>query len=150
MIFRQAITNDLPALLAFEQALLNAERPFDDSIRKDECFYYDLPALMADENTNLMVIESEGEVVGCGYGQIRASRDVHTHSHNCYLNFMYVDDKYRGKGLVVKLIDEICAWSKERGVTDFYLDVYADNPSAIRAYEKLGFNPNLVEMKMSL
>jgi RimJ/RimL family protein N-acetyltransferase len=38
----------------------------------------------------------------------------------------------------------------EQGVTDFYLDVYADNPSAIRAYEKLGFKPNLVEMKMSL
>lgn len=150
MIFRQATINDLPILLEYEQALLDAERPFDDAIRKEECCYYDLPALIADDNTCLMVIDGEDGVIGCGYGQIRPSRPAYTHLHNCYLSFMYVDSNHRGKGLVVKLIEEISAWSKSKGVTDFYLDVYADNPAAIRAYEKLGFSPNLVEMKMRL
>jgi GNAT superfamily N-acetyltransferase len=150
MIFRQANVNDLPILLEYEQALLDAERPFDDAIREEECFYYDLPALIEDENTCLMVIDNEGQVIGCGYGQIRPSKPAYIHSYNCYLNFMYVDSNHRGKGLVVRLIEEIGAWSKSKGVTDFYLDVYADNPAAIRAYEKLGFSPNLIEMKMSL
>jgi len=32
---------------------------------------------------------------------------------------------------------------------DFYLEAYAQNNSALRAYEKLGFKASLLEMKLS-
>jgi ribosomal protein S18 acetylase RimI-like enzyme len=39
-------------------------------------------------------------------------------------------------------------WARTMGVSDFYLDVYAQNQSAVKAYEKFGFKANLIEMKM--
>ncbi|WP_246028984.1 GNAT family N-acetyltransferase [Parashewanella tropica] len=48
------------------------------------------------------------------------------------------------------ILDKLFAWGKERGVSDFYLDVYSANDSAIKAYEKAGFQPSLLEMKLNL
>jgi len=41
-------------------------------------------------------------------------------------------------------------WSRDKGAEALYLDVYSQNSSAIRAYEKVGFAPCLVEMKLIL
>ena len=41
-IIREATLEDLSELLAFEQALINAERPFDPTLKKGEIHYYDI------------------------------------------------------------------------------------------------------------
>jgi GNAT superfamily N-acetyltransferase len=63
---------------------------------------------------------------------------------------MYVCPKFRGKGLNKALTDKLICWSRNKGINAVYLDVYSDNRSAIRAYEKLGFEPSLLEMKLLL
>lgn len=150
MHIRHAMMDDLDILLVMEQGLIEAERPCDKHIKSGHCSYYDIPHLISSEQACMLVAEQDGQPIGCGYGEIRPSKEAHTHEQHCYLGFMYVNPEHRGKGIVPQLMQEIFAWSKAKGVMDFYLDVYADNPSAIRAYEKLGFAPCLVEMKMSL
>jgi len=98
----------------------------------------------------LIIEDDTGEVVGTGYVQIRDSKQSHKHDRHGYMGFMYVAPSQRGKGLISILIEKLTQWSKEQGVEDFYLDVYSDNNSAIRAYEKLGFKPCLVEMKLNM
>ena len=63
---------------------------------------------------------------------------------------MYVSPEYRGLGINKHIIDRLIDWSKQQGVMDFYLDVYAENEAAIRAYEKVGFAKSMIEMKINL
>ena len=63
---------------------------------------------------------------------------------------MFVKPEYRGQGVNKAVLERLLAWSKDNGVADCYLDVYAENTAAIRAYEKAGFAGSLLEMKLQL
>ncbi|XOV81137.1 MAG: GNAT family N-acetyltransferase [Aestuariibacter sp.] len=148
--YRSALTDDVPQLLKLEQCVVEAERPFNTAIKAGKPVYYDLPALIADDNALLLVADSCGEIVGTGYGQILKSKVSLNHDYHCYLGFMYVAPDNRGQGVNQEIIQRITKWSKSRGVNDFYLDVYAGNEPAIKAYQKSGFIPNMLEMKLHL
>lgn len=52
-----------------------------------------------------------------------------------------VDEKYRGKGIGTKLLQELILLAKEKFRLELiHLEVYEGNP-AIRLYERLGFQP---------
>lgn len=63
---------------------------------------------------------------------------------------MYVEPGVRGQGVHKMIIESLMSWSIDRGVSDFYLDVYVENRAAIRAYKQVGFISNQVEMKLNL
>jgi GNAT superfamily N-acetyltransferase len=56
---------------------------------------------------------------------------------------MYTDPRHRGKG-VNAVIEALKEWCRSQNITELRLDVYHDNPSAIRAYEKAGFKKHLL------
>lgn len=147
MKFRQAVIPDLNKLLILEQKVVEAERPFNSSIKNSKPKYYDLDKLISEDDSYLLVAEDEGVIVATGYSQIQLSKESLEHERHAYLGFMYVSPKYRGQGLNKNIIDRLITWSKNQGVNDHYLEVYSGNSSAIRAYEKFGFNPCLIEMK---
>ena len=148
MQFRQATLSDVNALLALEQAVVDAERPFNSAIKAQGARYYDIPALVTDDDSYLLVAEDNGAIVATGYVQIRQSKPSLEHNVHGYLGFMYVAPAYRGMGLNKQIIDTLMAWAESKQVFDFYLDVYADNRAAINAYEKVGFQPSMLEMKL--
>ena len=150
MKLRLAQPDDLPILLEFEQGVIEEERPCNDLIKTANAKYYDLNDLIADPNTSLQLVEHDGRVVGCGYAQLRTSEAAFLHDQHAYLGFMYVEPGVRGQGINRMIIESLISWSRDRGVYDFYLDVYTGNRAAIRAYEKVGFTPLQVEMKLSL
>lgn len=147
---RAAVLKDKPVLLKFEQGVLEAERPYNSAIKSTDAFYYDLDDLIQSDKSHLIVAEVDEAVVGCGYSQIRESKQALVHQAHAYLGFMYVEPEYRGKAINKKIIDELFRWSKSQGVTDCYLDVYGGNQGAIRAYEKAGFVTSMIEMNLSL
>ena len=106
--------------------------------------------MITDNRSHLVVAEDADKIIGTGYAQIRSSKESLQHDSHSYLGFMYVSSGYRGKGINNRIIDLLVSWSRTQGVKDCYLDVYSGNSSAIRAYEKIGFEPSLVEMKLSL
>ena len=148
MQFRQATLSDVNVLLALEQAVVDAERPFNSAIKVQGARYYDIPALITDDDSHLLVAEDNGAIVATGYVQIRQSKPSLEHNVHGYLGFMYVAPAYRGMGLNKQIIDTLMAWAESKQVFDFYLDVYADNRAAINAYEKVGFQPSMLEMKL--
>ena len=150
MNFREATSQDIPRLLELEQCVVEAERPFNASIKSGTAIYYDLDDLVMSNKALLLVLEEDDNIVATGYAQIRPSKVSLAHEHHSYLGFMYVAPSHRGQGINAALIEQLVAWSKRQGVTDFYLDVYAQNESAIKAYEKVGFKSSMVEMKLSL
>ena len=148
MNFRHAVIKDIDQLLVLEQKVVAAERPFNSSIKKIKPKYYDIEKLISEDDSYLLVAEEKGGIIATGYTQIKLSKESLEHERHAYLGFMYVCPEYRGKGLNSKLIYRLISWAQKRGVNDHYLEVYSGNSPAIRAYEKFGFEPCLIEMKL--
>ena len=145
---RPATINDREVLRGFEQGVIRAERPFDKTIKESGAYYYDLDFLLTSEAARLAVAETNNEVVGCGYARIETSKPFLKHRQHAYLGFMYVCPRYRGRGINQLILDSLKEWVLSKGVTEFRLEIYAGNAAAIRAYEKAGFEPLLIEMRL--
>ncbi|NQZ23396.1 MAG: GNAT family N-acetyltransferase [Colwellia sp.] len=150
MIIRQAVAGDLKKLAEFEQGLISAERPFDNTLNADPIHYYNFEKLMNNDNTYLVVAEVENQLIACGYARIEKAKPYVNYRFYSYLGFMYVAPEHRGKGVNQKIIDALAHWSKEQGITMMHLDVFSENLAALRAYNKAGFKANLVEMRLDI
>ena len=147
---RPAARQDLDALLAFEQGVVEAERPFDPTLRAGKLRYYAIEALLTDPQVRLLVAEHEGQVVGSGYARIEDAKPYLRHSRHAYLGFMYVRPDYRGQGVNSRILAALRQWAAAQGLTEMRLDVYAANAAAVRAYEKFGFQPHSLEMRLAI
>lgn len=63
---------------------------------------------------------------------------------------MYVDPACRGQSVIGKIIDALKHWCRSRGISELRLEVYNDNAAAIRAYQKAGFHPLSLQMRLGL
>ena len=57
ILIRKATPDDLPALLKFEQGIIEAERPFDETLVTEAFHYYDLAARIRDHDAEVVVAE---------------------------------------------------------------------------------------------
>lgn len=146
---REATAADLPELLAFEQGVVAAERPYNDSIKSGTVHYYDIAGLIDSDESLVLVAEDGGRLIGSGYASLKDSKAEFEHDRHAWLGFMFIEPNYRGQGLIQRIIGQLLTWARAAGVTDYYLDVYAENEAAVRAYEKSGFCRSLLQMKIS-
>lgn len=130
--------------------LVNAERPFDITLQEGDLIYYNLKELIEQDNSELMVLEKDGMLIGCGYAQIRPAKPYLTYKEFAHLGFMFVLPEYRGQGLNQQLIAALMVWIKTKGVHEVRLDVYTENSAAVKAYEKAGFKQILTKMRYEL
>jgi len=149
-LVRKAILSDLPTLLEFEQGLIKAERPMDPTIKDGKISYYDISEFIKNENSDVFVVEIDGEIVASGYAKIKNDRPYLKHKKQGYLGFMFVPENLRGQGLNKLILDALLKWCSQRKIEEIRLDVYDDNPSAIRAYEKAGFKKHLINMRLNI
>ncbi len=147
IILRRASAADLPVLEQFEQALIRDERPFDPTIRQDPVRYYDLPGLLSDGHACLLVAELGDRVVASGYAARRSPRPYLDHDAYAYFGFMYTLPQFRGRGINGRIVEALKAWARQQGLTEMRLTVYQDNLPAVKAYEKTGFQPHILEMR---
>lgn len=147
---RKATVNDIPTLLEFEQGVINAERPFDPTIKEGAIAYYNLDSLISDGDSEVYVVENGSEIVASGYAKIKSDRHYLKHDKLGYLGFMYVSEEHRGKGVNKLIIDVLLDWCKSKNIFEIRLDVYQDNIPAIRAYEKSGFKKHMINMRVNI
>lgn len=150
IIIRPAVIADLPQLAEFLQFLIEAERPFDPTLKEGEIFYYSIEELILDSKTEVLVMEYNNELIGCGYAQIRAAKPYQKHDLFGYLGFMFVKPDFRGNGLNNLLLNDLKKWVLSQGITEVRLDVYNDNEAAVKAYEKAGFKQILTTMRCDI
>jgi GNAT superfamily N-acetyltransferase len=150
LIIRTAKVEDIEQLKEYEQGVISAERPFDNTFKKDNINYYDIASLISDPSVELAVAELNHQLVACGYAKIVKTKPYIQYPFYSYLGFMFVAPQSRGLEVNKRIISYLAQWSKEQGVYHMHLDVYRDNEAAIRAYEKCGFRPYLMEMRCDL
>ena len=62
---------------------------------------------------------------------------------------MYVIPTFRGIGINKRVMEYLIEWGNSIGINEFKLDVYSQNLSAIKAYQKLGFSSELFNMRLN-
>jgi GNAT superfamily N-acetyltransferase len=146
---RKAKLDELPILYKFEQAIIEAERPYGDSI-KENTNYYDIREMILSDKVMVCVATDGDVIVSSGYAKIVPSKLYHTHDQYVYCGFMYTIPEYRGLGINQMVIEFLKKWTLENGLNEMRLNVYLDNLSAINAYRKAGFTHNILEMRYPL
>ncbi|MCF6193252.1 MAG: GNAT family N-acetyltransferase [Kangiellaceae bacterium] len=147
---RAARIDDLATLLRFEQSIIEWERPMCSDMKEGRFNYYNLKNMIQSDDVHVVVAEENGTIIAAGHAKLKKSRDYLAHEYHSYLGFMYVEPEYRGQGLNKVIIDELKNWSKNKGMTVCSLTVYDQNQSAIRAYQKIGFKNEIIEMRIAL
>ncbi|MDJ0920699.1 MAG: GNAT family N-acetyltransferase [Henriciella sp.] len=150
LTIRSARPDDLPTLLAFEQGIVTAERPYDHTLKPDPISYYDVGELIASPDAEVTVAEIDGALVGSGYAKKKRSRHYVSPDWHAFIGFLYVVPEHRGKGINQKVLDHLFAWARDNNLPEIHLTVYPGNVPAVRAYEKVGFKPYLSEMRLNL
>jgi GNAT superfamily N-acetyltransferase len=147
---RKASITEVDILIGFEQEIIVTERPFDQTLGEGTIHYYDLEALIKSENSEVLIAVIDEEIVGSGYAKIIPAKPYLQHSEYAYLGFMYVKPDFRGQGVNKKIITELIDWAKSRNQTEVRLEVYDENIVAKNAYLKVGFTPNILEMRLGI
>ncbi|MDH6251070.1 GNAT superfamily N-acetyltransferase [Chryseobacterium sp. H1D6B] len=151
MILREATEQDLKVLLEFEQGVVSAERPFNETLIDGEIHYYDLNALIASKDAALVIAEKNNEIVASGYALIKKpSNNYSNFKEYAYLGFMFVKPEYRGQGINQLILDKLIDWAKSREISEIRLEVYDKNESAVKAYEKAGFESLILTMRLKV
>lgn len=150
IIIRTAKIEDLDVLLTFEQGVVEAERPMDPFLAKGDISYYNIEELIAQENIYFVVAVSGYEIVGCGYIRIQNSRIYHKNKLHGYIGFMFVKPEFRGKNISGLILEDLKKWADNQDLKELRLDVYHNNPSAIKSYERFGFTKSLLNMRVEI
>jgi ribosomal protein S18 acetylase RimI-like enzyme len=84
------------------------------------------------ENDMAFVVEHRGRVAGCVRSNLSDGRYVH-------VGGVYVHPEFRGRRLGQRLATGIAWWVEEHQRATALLDVYTNNPAALRAYRAAGY-----------
>ncbi len=146
---REAKLEDLKTLKEFEQGVVEYEREFSPTLKKGTITYYDIAGLIKNKDADVVVAVLEDKIVGSGYLLTKDSKPYKNPPKYAYLGFMYVLPEFRGKGINGKIIEDLMNKAKGRNLIEIQLDVYAENESAIKAYLKRGFKPDILKMRLN-
>lgn len=146
---RPATIEDLEALEEFEQGVIQYERPFAPQLKPDPIHYYAIEDLIKNENSCFVVAEVNNQLVASGYASVEESEPTNKNRFHAYLGFMYVVPEYRGKGVNGMIVQHLIEWSKKHDLTEIIIELYAENQSALKAYKKIGFHPDLLKMRLN-
>lgn len=145
MLFRKAITTDIPQLIKFRKILLCHE---DDS-SMDETFRNYFDASLSDKSLVVWVADDDGVVVSsvCFCLCRMAPRFENPSGMIAYMTNVYTIPNCRRRGLVSKLISEAIDELKTQGVRKILLH---SSDMAKPMYEGLGFVEGTNYMLMNI
>lgn len=128
MILREMLVEDLDAVMEIENELFHMpwtkEGYFTFLTRKDAMF---------------LVVEEKGKILGyCGLLMVLDEADV--------TNVAVRKDRQR-EGIGHFLVDSMIRLAKDQGIQMIHLEVRAGNETAIRLYERLGFQKDGLRKK---
>ena len=87
------------------------------------------------ETSNYFVVMKNNKIIGCiGFNGNTARKMKHYGTIG-----ISVLKEYWGRGIATALLEKLISWAKEKGIKKINLDVFENNESAIKLYEKFGF-----------
>lgn len=149
LIFAQAKREDVPKLVdLLAEDLLGRQR--EDNSRPIAHSYLDaFDAIDADSNNQLLVVRSEGKLVGM-LQLTFIPYLTHQGSWRCLIEGVRIHHDFRGVGLGEKMFHHAIALAKTKGCHIVQLTSDKQRPDALRFYQKLGFKATHEGFKLVL
>jgi GNAT superfamily N-acetyltransferase len=134
---------DLPAMADLLYELFTLESDFKPEREKQIAglqLILDTPTI-----GQLFVLRVDGVVAGMANALITVSTAQGTRV--LLLEDVIVSQKYRGGGLGRELVEHVCAWAREQGMSRVTLLADRDNAPALAFYERLGFEASAMVVR---
>jgi aminoglycoside 6'-N-acetyltransferase I len=106
----------------------------------DEYLDFDMDEILASDNDVVLFACVEGKPIGLTEARIRDYGEGCETSPVGYLEGWFVQDEYRGKGVVGIMTQAAENWAREKGCTEMASDTWLDNEPSIRAHVKMGYS----------
>lgn len=152
MEIRFAEIKDVPGILALLRQVGKVHHDLRPDLFRENAQKYSASgvlALLEDSNTPIFVAAEKEKVLGYCFCQMhRTEKDpVLTDRETLYIDDLCVDENCRGQHIGKALYDTVCRYARQRRCYNVTLNVYADNVSALRFYEKLGLKKQKIGME---
>ena len=105
----------------------------------DDYMRFDMDDILADDNY-MVIFACDGNMpIGLTEARIRDYGEGCATSPVGYIEGWYVQEGYRGRGIVGIMTQSAENWAREKGCTEMASDTWLDNGPSIRAHIKLGY-----------
>lgn len=118
----------------YNEAILNTTATFDTDIKSQS--ERNAWFLAHDENHPVLVVESDGRVIG--YASLTRWSDRCAYDGTAEVS-VYIDHNHRGKGVGKKLLEVLILEGKKAGLHNLISRISEGNLSSIHIHEALGF-----------
>ena len=137
MIVRMAAPNDAASIVSLVRELADYEHALHEVQMSSE----DLTRVLFDEDPHVFchVVESEGSIVAMALWFLTFS--TWTGTTGLYLEDLYVQEAFRGRGLGKLLMHTLAALCVQRGFVRFEWSVLDWNTPSIDFYRSIGAHP---------
>jgi ribosomal protein S18 acetylase RimI-like enzyme len=106
--------------------------------------------LTRDAGSEAFVATTEDVGMPLGLLVMKPDADYFTGHPRAYVEILVVAEEAEGRGIGKALMAYAEQWAQARGCREVVLDVFANNPSAIAFYERIGFVPDHIRMSKPL
>jgi len=113
------------------------EKLYQEYMRIDESRHATICESFEDEDSQIMVAEADGKLVGMSH-QIFYADPLHAGECSNIL-FLYVTESFRRQGIGTSLLARAVKSARERGVLEVHISTRAENKTAVKLYEEFGF-----------
>ena len=159
MIIRKAAKKDgqdliklFRAMVAYHQRIYTKDDKFynreAESVR--EIWKRFINKNIPDKSSQIWIAHDNGKPVAYAIGLIKENIPVYSIKRYGFISDLYVDQKYRGKGVGKKLIDRLREFFRKEEIKFISLEVNHNNYDSIRFYEKCGFKEYHKTMRMRI
>lgn len=106
--------------------------------------------LIKDENCHLIIAEDNDKIIGLIEAYFHITKDISilVKKEYIYIQNLIVDEHFRRKGVGKSLIDAVKKLGEEKNIKYYRLSVIPNNISAIKFYEREGFEGIMYSMEM--
>ncbi|MBU0586130.1 GNAT family N-acetyltransferase [Candidatus Micrarchaeota archaeon] len=152
---RKANKADLPNLLSCFRELIAQNKEYQPYIyipKKDALELHEkfLLKRMRSPKASVFIAEADGKFAGMVHCAINKVSRVLLTDKEGYVDTLFVDKKYRKKGIGLLLMKTALAWFKKKKMKICSLTVNVKNPGARNLYEKAGFRITILKMHKKL
>ena len=112
----------------------------------------ELKEIFQNDKTPVFVACINGEGVGyafCIFKQFVNDNNL-TDIKTLYIDDLCVDENVRGRHIGTALYEYVLSYAKQNGFYNVTLNVWADNPGAVKFYEKIGLRVQKIGMEKIL
>lgn len=143
---RKAVIEDLNQLVVMQTAMIQ----LDQELRPDDSRYEQIEEAnkiwrqfaetkMNDENSLILVAESNRAVVGYVMCWINERPPIFSQQKYGYLADSFIQESHRGRGLMREFLNNVTTWLNSHRIHYLELGVDSNNTNAIGVWQRYGF-----------